>query len=135
MKVTCKDRDRIFEDGTASEWAALESHAATCVACAEELRSWKSLGMAAAELRDYSESPTLWPRIQQALTDNAVAINERRERWSWRSLLANFSLSWQTATAAALVVVLMISLGSLLMKPKPPIQQGSLLRSKALKEA
>jgi hypothetical protein len=132
MNVTCKDRDRILEDGTAGEWAALENHAATCVFCAEELRSWKSLSMAAAELRDYSESPTLWPRIQQALSERAVAINHRRQRWSW--LLASLSLSWQTATAAALVVVLMISAGLLLIKPKPPIQQGSLLRSKALTE-
>lgn len=133
MNVTCKDRDRIFEDGTASEWAALENHSATCASCAEELRSWKSLSIAAAELRDYTESPALWPRIQQALSEGAVASHERGARWSWRSLLANFSLSWQTATAAALVVVLVISAG-LLMRPKPPIRQGSLLRSKALME-
>jgi hypothetical protein len=133
MNVTCKDRDRILEDGTASEWVALESHAATCVSCAEELRSWKSLSMAAAELRDYTESPALWPRIQRALAENAVAIQERRERWSWRALVASWPLSWQTATAAALLVLLVTSAG-LLIKSKPPVQQGSLLRSKALTE-
>jgi hypothetical protein len=133
MNVTCKDRDRIFEDGSGSEWAALENHAATCASCAEELRSWKSLGMTAAELRDYSDSPTLWPRIHQALSERAVAIHEGRDRWNWRSLFSGFSLSWQTAVAAALAVVLLVSAG-LLMKPKPPMQQGSLLRSKALTE-
>jgi hypothetical protein len=133
MNVTCKDRDRIFEDGSASEWAALENHAATCAICAEELRSWKSLSVAAAELRDYSDSPTLWPRIHQALSERAVAIHERRERWNWRSLFSGFSLSWRTALAAALAVVLVVSAG-LLMKPKPPMLQGSLLRSKALTE-
>jgi hypothetical protein len=133
MNVTCKDRDRIFEDGSASEWAALENHAATCASCAEELRSWKSLSVAAAELRNYSDSPTLWPRIHQALSERAVAIHEGRERWNWRPLFSGFSLSWQTAVATALAVVLLVSAG-LLMKPKPPIQQGSLLRSKALTE-
>ena len=61
MNVTCTDRDRIFEEGTPTEWAALESHASSCASCAEELRAWKSLSLAAAELRDYSETPALWP--------------------------------------------------------------------------
>jgi hypothetical protein len=134
MNVTCKDRDRIFEDGTESEWAALESHAASCASCAEELRAWKSLSLAAAELREYTESPALWPRIHQALAEQAADMRERRERWSWHSLLANLSLSWQTAAAAAFVVMLMVSAGWLLRTNKPPIQQGSLLRSKALTE-
>ncbi len=134
MNVTCKDRDRIFEDGTAAEWAALEGHATHCASCAEELRSWNSLSVAAAELREYTESPALWPRIHHSLTEQAAAIQAGRNRWSWRSLLANFSFSWQTAAATAFVAVLMISAGWLLRPNKPPIQQGSLLKSKALTE-
>ena len=135
MNVTCKNRDRIFEDGTESEWAALESHAASCASCAEELRAWKSLSLAAAELREYTESPALWPRIHQALAEQAADMRERRERWSWRSLLANRSLSWQTAAAAAFVVVLMVSAGWVLRPINDPaIRQGSLLKSKALTE-
>ena len=135
MNVTCKDRDRIFEDGTESEWAALESHAARCASCAEEIRAWKSLGLAAAELRDYADSPALWPRIQQALTEQAAGIREGRERWSWRSIFANLSLSWQTAAATALVVVLMVCAGWVLRpRSDPAIRQGSLLKSKALTE-
>lgn len=133
MNVTCKDRDRILEDGSPKEWAGLEDHAATCASCAEELRSWKSLSMAAAELRDYKESPALWRRIHQALSEDAVAIHQRRDYWNWRPLFPSLSISWQTAAATALVVVLMISAGWLL-KPKSPMQQGSLLRSKALTE-
>jgi hypothetical protein len=134
MNVTCNDRDRIFKDGTAAEWAALEGHAASCTFCAEELRSWKSLSLAAAELRDYTESLGLWPRIHQALAEQTAAIQERGERWSWRSLFANLSLSWQTAAATAVVVVLMISAGWLLRPNKPSIQQGSFLKSKVLTE-
>jgi hypothetical protein len=134
MNVTCKDRDRIFEDGAESEWAALESHAASCASCAEELGAWKSLSLAAVELRDYADSPALWPRIHQALTEQAAEVRERRERWSWRSPFANLSLSWQTAAATAFVMVLMVCAGWLLRPPNPPIQQGSLLKSKALSE-
>jgi len=133
MKMTCKDRDRIFEDGTAAEWAALEGHAQSCASCAQELRAWKSLSVAAAELRDYSESPALWPRIHQALAEQGTAIQQ--ESWSWRSLFTNLSVSWRTATATALVVALMVSAGWLLQTTnKPPSQQGSLLKSKALVE-
>jgi hypothetical protein len=135
MNVTCKDRDRIFEDGSASEWAALESHAARCASCAEELRAWKSLSLAATELREYTESPALWPRIHQALTEQAAESRERRERWSWRSLFANLSVSWQTATATALVILLIMSGIWILRRPFTTLpQQGSLLKSKALTE-
>ena len=134
MNVTCKDRDRVFEDGTAAEWAALEGHAANCASCAEELRSWKSLSLAAAELRDYTKSPALWSRIHEALTEQMDVIQAGRERWNWRALIGNLSFSWQTAAATAFVVVLMVSAGWLLRPNKPPIQQGSLLKSKALIE-
>src|SRR6059036_3348626 len=65
MNVTCNDRDRIFEDGTSAEWAALEAHAASCPVCKEEVRAWKSLSVAAEELRDSSDSPSFWPRIER----------------------------------------------------------------------
>ena len=133
MSVMCKDRDRIFEDGTAAEWAGLEGHAETCASCAEELRAWKALGVAAAELRDYTDSPALWPRIHQALAEQAETVRERRPGWSWRSLFANFSVSWQTAAATAFVALLMVSGIWILRRPvTPPLQQGSLLKSRAL---
>ena len=133
MSVMCKDRDRIFEDGTAAEWAGLEAHAAMCASCAEELRAWKALGVAAAELRDYTDSPALWPRIHQALAEQAETVGERRPGWSWRSLFANFSVSWQTAAATAFVALLMVSGIWILRRPvTPPLQQESLLKSRAL---
>src|SRR5258708_3076325 len=100
----------------------------------KNLRSWKSLRVAAAELGGYTESPALWPRIRHSLTEQAASIQKGRERWSWRSLFAPFSFSWQTAAATAFVAVLMISAGWLLRPNKPPIQEGSLLKSKALTE-
>ena len=75
MNITCEDRDRILEDGTPSEWAALEAHSANCAACAEELRSWKALSVAAKEMRDYSDTPSQWPRIERALTEESAAKN------------------------------------------------------------
>ena len=133
MNLGCKDRDRIFEDGSATEWAALEEHAATCATCTEEIRAWKSLSVAAAELRDYTDSPALWPRIHQALAEQAATTRERRVGWSWRSVFANLSVSWQTAAATAFVVLLMVSGIWILRRPFTTLsQQGSLLKSKAL---
>ncbi len=133
MNVNCNDRDRIFEDGTPAEWAALQAHAATCASCAEELRAWRSLSLAASELREYSVSRTLWPRIRQSLAEQAVVAGQQSTLWNWRSLLLNLSLSWQTAAAAALVLLLMMSAGWLLRPPtKSPLQSTGLLKSKAL---
>src|SRR5512136_767558 len=99
MNVTCSDRDRIFEDGTPADWAALETHAASCPHCSEEVRAWKSLSITAKELRDYSESPTFWPRIEHALAEEAFRNAQHAERKHWFSFLPSFSPVWQTALA------------------------------------
>jgi len=136
MNVTCSDRDRIFEDGQLAEWAALEAHAASCTLCAEELRAWKWLCVAANELRDYSASPSLWPRIERALAEEAARNARHAERKRWFSFLPSFSLVWQTALAGAFVLLLTISAGWLFIHHPAPIvdDNNSLLKSGALKE-
>ena len=118
MNVTCSERERIFEDGTPAEWAALEAHAASCPLCAEEIRSWKSLSVAAKELREYSDSPSFWPRIERALAEEAAP-------------------AWQTALAGAFVLVLTISAGWMYLHRSPivdPEGDQSLLKTTALRE-
>jgi hypothetical protein len=105
MNISCKDRDRILEAGTPAEWNALAAHAATCAPCADELRAWKALSGAAAELRDYSESPSLWPRIQQGLVQQRTRDTKRTVRWNWRWLFPGVSL-WQAAAVAAVLLLL-----------------------------
>jgi len=138
-KVNCHDRDRIFEDGSPAEWAGLEAHATTCSECAEEIRAWKSLSVAANELRDYSDDPSLWPRIHRALVEDAVRIEQSKWRWSWESIRQSFSLSWQPATAASVVLLLVVSAAwfqhrNLTAVKTPPAQSGDLLRNNALAE-
>jgi hypothetical protein len=131
MNVTCNDRDRIFEDGTAAEWAALEAHASSCAACAEKLRAWKSLSVAAQEMRDYTETPAFWPRIERALAEEAARNSQRK---SWLSFLPSIPLGWQTAVAGAFVLVLTISVGWIYFHPpgRTPASDPSLLKSAAL---
>jgi hypothetical protein len=133
MNVTCKDRERIFEDGTPAEWVAFEAHAGDCAACAEDLRAWKALSVAAEELRDYDPSPALWPRIERALAAQAAVKNERS---NWLKFWQHVPLSWQTAAAGALVVAMAVSIGWFVQRgsgPKEP-DNGALLKSKALAE-
>ncbi len=134
MNVTCKDRDRIFEDGTPVEWAALEAHSANCPVCAEELRAWKSLSVAAQVMRDYTESPAFWPRIERALAEEAQRNTQRTVGRGWLSFLPSIPLSWQTAVAGAFVLVLTISTGWIYAhRPhRPEEHDKSLLKSAAL---
>jgi hypothetical protein len=137
MNVTCKDRERIFEDGTAAEWTALKAHAAGCAACAEEVRAWDSLSVAAKELRDYSASPELWTRIERALVEEDARKAQRAARKRWFSFLPAISVGWQTALAGAFVLILTVFVGwRLIGPPFEPYQQHdpSLLKSAALKE-
>jgi hypothetical protein len=133
MNVACNDRDRIFEDGTRVEWAALEAHAASCPACAGELRAWKSLSVAAQEMRDYTENPASWPRIERALAEETGRKTQPAQRRSWLSFLPGISLGWQTAVAGALVLVLAISAGWIFIRGSHRVENDkSLLKSAAL---
>ena len=136
MNITCNERERIFLDGSPEEWAALEQHANTCDACAEELRSWKQLSAAANELRDYQESPALWARIETSLRQQQAAPPPRKSFWGsldfWRHILP----AWQSAMVGALVVALAVSSGYLYThRPVSPMDPGNkLLKTRALAE-
>lgn len=136
MNVTCNDRDRIFENGSPAEWAALNAHAAVCPDCAAELRAWNSLSLAAQELRDYTESPALWPRIERALAQQAVNNKQRAWHWSRLSFWRNVPLAWQTALAGAFVLALTVSAGWVYLHRRVPMRpaDASLLKSPALAE-
>jgi anti-sigma factor RsiW len=137
MNVTCKNRERILEDGTAAEWMALEAHAAACTECAEELRAWKSLSVAAKELQDHSASPELWTRIERALIEEEARKARQAERKSWLSFLPSLSAGWQTALAGAFVLILTVSVSWIVLRQgnvSPGQQDQSLLKSAALKE-
>src|SRR5438552_3137220 len=138
MNVNCKDRERIFEDGTAAEWTALEAHAAGCTACAEEVRAWKSLSVAAKELQDYSPNPQLWTRIERALVEEDTRKAQRAERKRWFSFFPAISVGWQTALAGAFVLILTVTViwvTTIRDSGVPPGKQdSSLLKRAALKE-
>jgi hypothetical protein len=145
MNVTCSDRDSIFEDGTPAQWSALEAHTATCAACAEEVRAWKALSVAAAEMRDYSPSPALWSRIETSLATALAANAAPALVPSWRDRISawlGFSPSWQLAAVSAFAALLLVS-GGLMYRHQAvtptaaPVYsahsaQDPLLKSKAL---
>jgi hypothetical protein len=136
MNITCKDRDGIFEDGSPAEWVALELHAAGCPGCAEELRSWKSLSVAAQEMHEYGESPSLWPRIERALAEEDARRMRRAKRVRWLLFLQDIPMAWQTAATCAFVLLLTVSAGWVYLHPptsRQPADQ-SLLKSQALSE-
>ncbi len=135
MNINCNDRERIFVDGSAEEWAALEQHAATCKECAEELRAWKSLGVAAEELRDYQQCSALWSKIETALRQEEQRRAERHGFWEKFAFWKGSSLGWQTALAGAFVLVLALSGAYVYIHrngPTPP--DNKLLRNSALAE-
>ena len=119
MPIKCEDRERILLDGSAEDWAGLELHAASCAECAKELQSWKALGAAAEELRDYQETPALWPRIESALAQQA---KESASHKPWRERLSfsrNLPMVWQAALAGALVLLMAGTAGYVVLHRRP----------------
>jgi hypothetical protein len=122
MNITCNDRQRIFLDGTAEEWAALEAHAANCAGCKQEVAGWKSISVAAGALHQEWDSPNLWPRIEKALAKR----QKPQSSWWWGRLAGTFklnlaSLEWQTAAAALLLMALT---GSAIWVVRQPVKRG-----------
>jgi hypothetical protein len=116
MSVTCEDCERILVDGTAEEWLALEEHGVNCAVCAEELRWWKQLSIAAAELRDYRESPALWTRIQRSLIEQKTSARERTGWWDSVFDWLQMPKIWQLTLAGAMVLALALTGGYLFME-------------------
>jgi hypothetical protein len=138
MQIKCEDREGIFLDGNAEEWAALELHAASCAECAKELQAWKALSVAAQELRDYQESPGLWLRIESALAQQAQQ-SAPHESWLERlSFWRNVPMVWQTTLAGALVLLMAVAAGYVYMHrhpgPGPDVASNPLLKDSKVVE-
>jgi len=138
MAMTCDDRERIFLEGTAEEWAALQAHAAACAACREELTAWKNLSVAAAGMHQEWDSPELWPRIAKALAENAPA--NARASW-WQRMIAGRgrwgfnALQWQTAAATLLLAVATASAVWMFYGHRDPhLESGALLKDNAVSD-
>src|SRR5258708_32282197 len=137
MNVSGEDRGRVLLDGFPEEWAALEQHATTCAACAEELRAWKQLSAAANELRDYQESPALWALIETSLRQQQAAPPPRKSFWSSLDFWRHISPAWQSAMVGALAAALAVSRGHLYTRQasSPGDPGNKLLQTSALAEA
>jgi len=135
MNISCGDRERIFLDGSAEEWAALEQHAASCPVCAEEVRGWKALSRAAEELRDYREDTQLWMKIESALRETGERKVSRRRFWERLGTWSEIPLGWRTALAGALVLALAFS-GVYFLRHQntTDLGQNRLLKNSALAE-
>jgi hypothetical protein len=83
-------------------------------------------------MRDYTDRPYLWARIERALSEQAARKTRRK---GWLSLLPSIPLGWQTVVAGAFVLVLTISAGWMIVhRPTPKVESDkSLLKSAALK--
>ncbi len=134
MNVTCEDRERILLDGTAEEWLALEEHGTGCPACREELRAWKQLSMAAAELRDYREHPEFWTRIESSLVKEQRKVEQRASGWKSIFVLGQMPSVWQFGLATTMVLVLTLAGGYLIVdrQKTPAANKTGLLKDATL---
>jgi hypothetical protein len=72
------------------------AHAETCTACRKQLAEWSEISVAARELHEEWDSPSLWSRIRSDLAE--LAPERRPFRW------------WQWSVALATVLLLAVAL-------------------------
>jgi len=135
MNINCQDRERIYLGGSAEEWTALESHAAGCPECAEEIRAWKALSISAEEMRDYQDDPALWAKIEKSLRQHERRQFDTHGYWESVAFWRAIPLRWQMAFASALAVVLTATVIYVVRQPSSPtVASERLLKNSALAE-
>jgi len=115
MNVTCKNRGDILRKQEPAAMEALARHAESCAECARELHLWNAISQTARQMQKSWESPDLWPRIRQALAEQAHKLPEE-SRWNLARLWENFGRHWQTAAALLMLLALTASGGWLLWR-------------------
>jgi hypothetical protein len=134
QEFDCSDLERALREDTPELRAALESHAADCSACSEELRIWREISAAAQTMRKDWPTGALWPRIERALE------TEPAKPRGWRIWISGMRLapsqSWQTAFAAlALLAVSGTGAWLLLHQSIPaPVADQHLLTDQAVRQ-
>jgi hypothetical protein len=116
MSFRCQDLETALLEGTPALMTALTEHAATCPACARELREWHQVSALAPGLRKEWQSPALWPRIQQKLA--AAPARGRLAGWlQWAA-----PGGWRGLVPAAAMALLLVAgaAGVWLSRPRPP---------------
>jgi hypothetical protein len=136
MSMHCEDRERILLEGSPEEWTELRAHAEGCAACTEQLRGWEELSVAAADMREESENPALWRRIEGALAEQSRQ-RSLLERWreglsGWRPI----PLGWQMGLAGSVVLALALIGGYVTMhrEVSPGVADNRFLKDRALAE-
>jgi hypothetical protein len=126
MTFECRQLDDVLREAEPTAMAGARDHANGCAACREQLLAWDAVSEGAPLLRSAWESPTLWPRIEQAL-DRETA--RRRTRGGAARWLA-------TAAIAAAVVAVVASRVALRGPSLPGAREPeqSLLTERALED-
>src|SRR5438270_844618 len=92
MKFECGDLERALAISELMPEA--REHLKTCAACRREYRLWNELSVAAKELRQDWDTPTLWPNIKKAI--EAEPKPKPKPVW-WKE--------WKTWAVAATVLI------------------------------
>ncbi|HKD10809.1 MAG TPA: hypothetical protein VKE50_01995 [Thermoanaerobaculia bacterium] len=116
----CRRFEEWLDRGTENGFAELETHAAACGPCREELELWNRISQAAPSLRKRWESPGLWVRIEKSIHESRRADEASRGRKESRAW-------WPLLAAAALFLVAMIGLRVF----RPSLGERELLTSRS----
>lgn len=95
--MTCKEFESCCLSGDAETLASLRAHMESCSECRTRFEEHEMLSALAAGSRELVRSPTLWPRIEEALS------SERKASLSSRPRMAILALA---AAAAVLLIAL-----------------------------
>lgn len=109
MKIECKDLNHVLREGTPELMEAAKIHAEECPSCSRKLECWNALSEAAGTLKRDWETPELWPRIDEALANEAEAHRKSMLRRLSELTTEGYSRRYLAVAAISLLVVVSAS--------------------------
>lgn len=124
MIVRCDDIETVLAGGDPSDVEAAREHATVCARCAETVRVWDEISIAAKTLRREWDSPELWTRIQQRVASTGADSGHPR------------ASQWIPLAAAAALIFVAVTGWRLFQHPRetPIAIERQLLSERALRD-
>ena len=132
MKFECNDLESVLRGQEGEQMKAAAAHAESCPQCRAQLQLWNEISVAAKLLHTSWQSPGLWPRIHQALTEES---QKQARAPAFRGMFAGLG-NWQAFMAGlALLLILGAGTWTIVSNIGPPAhEEGRLLTEAALSE-
>lgn len=137
MESLCRQWEQSLRRGEENPSETLLRHVEGCPTCSDLLRSWKEMSLAAAGMKKCWDSPQLWPRISDSLSQDAGqhTRTQRSPFLPWEKIRTLSAYRQPALVGVFLIAISILGVRSFVYRSSMEIEeQKQLLTEQALRE-